>query len=324
MTQNLNTIIYASLLAFAISAALCPIIIPLMKRLNLRQPIRTDGPQTHLKKAGTPFMGGIAFVTAFIVVAAFFIPDGSEVLPVIVCTLGFCFIGLCDDYIKRIKRRSLGLRAWQKFTMQLIVTGVFVALLMRTGINPTIFIPFHGGQLDLGYLYIPFIFLVVVGTSNGTNFTDGVDGLAGGVTVLVCLFFTFVSMALGSALSPVIGAAAGAIMGFLLFNAYPAKIFMGEMGSLALGGFIASTAVMLGMELLIPIVGLIYFVEVISVILQVGYFKLTKGKRIFKMAPIHHHFELLGWPETRVVAVFYCVTAIMCLIGFLAINPLLT
>ena len=330
MNGDITTVVWAALAAFAISAVICPIIIPYLRKLKLGQSIREDGPETHLKKAGTPFMGGIAIVVAFVAVSAFFISDAPPmVLPVILCTVGFCFIGFFDDYIKRIKKRSLGLKAWQKMAGQIVVTGGFVALLFWHGIDTTVFVPFVGGYLDLGFLYVPFIFFVVIGTANGVNLTDGLDGLASGVTVLVSVFFVFVSFMMGSVLSPVIGAAAGAIMGFLLFNAHPAKIFMGDMGSLALGGFVASVAVMLDMALFIPIVGLIYMVEVFSVMLQVGYYKLTKdkktgvGKRLFRMAPIHHHFEKAGWPETRVVAVFHIITAIMCFVGFLAINPLL-
>jgi len=334
MGDDLTIVIYAALLAFAISAIICPIIIPFFRRLKLGQSIREDGPQSHLSKAGTPFMGGIAIIVAFTAVSVFFITDGPEVLPVILCTVGYCFIGFCDDFIKRIMKRNLGLRAWQKMAMQIFVAGGFVALLFWQGVETTVFVPFIGTQLNLGILYIPFIFFVVIGTANGVNLTDGLDGLASGVTVLVALFFVFVSLVLGSALTPVIAAAAGALLGFLLFNAHPARIFMGDMGSLALGGFVASTAVLLGMELLIPIVGLIYMVEVFSVMLQVGYYKLTKketapgsgkfqGKRLFKMAPIHHHYEQKGWPETKVVAVFHIITAIMCLVGFLAISPLL-
>jgi len=330
MNGDITTVVWAALAAFAISAVICPIIIPYLRKLKLGQSIREDGPETHLKKAGTPFMGGIAIVVAFVAVSVFFIADDPlVVLPVILCTVGFCLIGFCDDYIKRIKKRSLGLKAWQKMTGQIVVTAGFVGLLLWQGLNTEVFIPFVGGTFDLGFLYIPFIFFVVIGTANGVNLTDGLDGLASGVTVLVSLFFVFVSFVLGSVLSPVIGAAAGAIMGFLLFNAHPAKIFMGDMGSLALGGFVASVAVMLNMEFLIPIVGLIYMIEVFSVMLQVGYYKLTKdkktgvGKRLFKMAPIHHHFEKNGWPETRVVTVFHIITAMMCLVGFLAINPLL-
>ena len=330
MNGDITIIVYAALVAFALSAVICPIIIPYLRKLKLGQSIRDDGPETHFKKAGTPFMGGIAIVAAFVVVSAFFIVDGPlVVLPVILCTVGFCFIGFCDDYIKRIKKRSLGLKAWQKMAMQILVTAGFVGFLFWQGLNTEIFVPFIGGTFDLGILYVPFIFFVVIGTANGVNLTDGLDGLASGVTAMVAVFFVVVALILGNVLSPVIGAAAGAIMGFLLFNAHPAKIFMGDMGSLALGGFVASVAVMLNMELLIPIVGLIYMAEVFSVMLQVGYYKLTKdkktgvGKRLFRMAPIHHHFEKLGWPETRVVTVFHLITALMCFVGFLAIGPLL-
>ena len=188
-----------------------------------------------------------------------------------------------------------------------------------TKLSTDIIIPFTGGKTwDLGMLFIPFVFVVILGTVNGVNFTDGLDGLASSVTVLVATFFTVIAFFEGSDVSPITTAVIGSLLGFLVYNVYPAKVFMGDTGSLALGGFVAATAIMLKMPLFILLVGIIYFVEVLSVMLQVSYFKITKGKRIFKMAPIHHHFEMCGWSETRVVAVFSIVTAIMCMIALIA------
>ena len=196
---------------------------------------------------------------------------------------------------------------------------------MRSGeVGTEILVPFTGGfdqgiLLDLGWLYIPFVFLVMLGTDNGVNFTDGLDGLCTSVTILVATFLTIVALGEESGISPITGAVAGSLLGFLLFNVYPARVFMGDTGSLALGGFVAASAFMMQLPLFIPLVGLIYLAEVLSVIIQVTYFKKTGGKRIFKMAPIHHHFELCGWSETRVVAVFSIITAILCLVAYLGL-----
>ena len=214
----------------------------------------------------------------------------------------------------------MGLRAWQKMALQIVVTGLFVYYLVS--FHPEMLymkIPFMSGKLlDLGILSIPAVFIVVIGTVNGTNFTDGLDGLASSVTVMVATFFSVVAIGIGSGIEPITCAVVGALLGFLLFNVHPASVFMGDTGSLALGGFVAGTAYMLQMPIFIVIVGAIYFVEVLSVMMQVSYFKITKGKRIFKMAPIHHHFELCGWSETRVVAVFSIVTALLCLVALMA------
>ena len=206
-------------------------------------------------------------------------------------------------------------------SLQIVVTAVFAYYLVKvTNVPMTLLIPFSSGKyLDIGWLSIPLLFVVVIGTVNGVNFTDGLDGLASSVTVLVATFFTVVAVGTRSGIEPVTCAVVGALLGFLLFNVYPASVFMGDTGSLALGGFVASTAYMLQMPLFIVIVGLIYLIEVLSVMIQVIYFKKTGGKRIFKMAPIHHHFELCGWSETRVVAVFAVATAILCLIGLMAL-----
>ena len=218
-------------------------------------------------------------------------------------------------------RRSDGLLAWQKFGLQVVVTGIFVFYILNyTNIDLAMRIPFWPDHfLNLGWLAIPVLFFAVIGTVNGVNFTDGLDGLASSVTLIVAVFFTVVSIGTKSGIEPITCAVVGALLGFLLFNVYPASVFMGDTGSLALGGFVASTAYMLQMPLFIIIVGLIYLVEVLSVMIQVTYFKKTGGKRFFKMAPIHHHFELCGWSETRVVAVFSIVTAILCLVALLAL-----
>lgn len=322
MGVDFTLIIYSILIAFAVSVVLYPIFIPYLTRLKFGQNVRSCGPEAHLKKAGTPTMGGIVIVFSLVASSLLFVHNSPEGLIVLGVTVAFALVGFLDDYIKVVKKRSMGLNVVQKMLAEIVITAGFVWLLNWQAIDMKVFVPFTGKLLDLGVFTIPFIFIVVLGTVNGANFTDGLDGLASGVTVLIALFFLFIAYALNSPLVTIIGTAVGVLMGFLLFNAYPARLFMGDTGSLALGGFIAAVAIILGMPLLIPLVAFIYLAEVLSVALQVGFFKLTKGKRIFKMAPIHHHFEMLGWAETKVVTVFYITTAILCLIGFLATNVL--
>ena len=309
------------LISFAVSVVLGPVIIPFLRKLKMGQTERVEGVQSHLKKAGTPTMGGIIFLIAAVVTALFYVKDYPAVIPVLFLTLGFGIIGFLDDYLKVVLKRSDGLLPWQKFLLQVVVTGVFAYYLINyTDISLSMRIPFWPDHyLNLGWLAVPVLFIAVIGTVNGVNFTDGLDGLASSVTLIVAVFFTVVSIGLKGGVEPMTCAVVGGLMGFLLFNVYPAKIFMGDTGSLALGGFVAGTAYVLEMPLFILLVGLIYLIEVLSVMLQVSYFKATHGKRIFKMAPIHHHFELCGWSETRVVAVFSVVTAIMCLIALLAL-----
>lgn len=314
------------LLSFSISIILCPVVIPFLKRLKFGQYVREDGPRSHLKKAGTPTMGGLIILISVAATSSLYLRDYPEILPILFSTVGFGLIGFLDDYIKVVMRRSLGLRAWQKLVLQFGVTVIFAYYYTeQLHYEMQMLIPFTGGiatgryiSLPIG-LFLPFLFFVMVGTVNGTNFTDGLDGLASSVTLLVAVFFTVVAIGTGSTAAPVCAAVAGALMGFLVFNVYPASVFMGDTGSLALGGFVASTALLLKMPLYILIVGAIYLIEVLSVIFQVGYFKITHGKRIFKMAPIHHHFEQSGWSETKVVAVFSIVTALFCLIALAAL-----
>ena len=315
-----NTVVLPVIIAFLISAVLGPVVIPFLRRLKVGQTVRDEGPQSHIKKNGTPTMGGILILGAVVLTSIFYVKDYPNIIPVLFLTLGFGLIGFLDDYIKVVLKRSMGLRAWQKMLGQLIVTGVFAYYLCHyTDVSLAMKIPFMSGQyIDFGIFNIPILFFIVIGTVNGTNFTDGLDGLASSVTVIIATFFTVIAIGTKSGIEPITGAVVGALLGFLLFNVYPASVFMGDTGSLALGGFVAATAYMLQMPLFIAIVGFVYLMEVLSVMIQVSYFKLTGGKRIFKMAPIHHHFELCGWSETRVVAVFSIVTAILCLVAFMA------
>ena len=273
------------LISFVLSVILGPLVIPVLRRLKMDQTEREDGVQSHLKKAGTPTMGGVMILLAVVITSVIYIGRYPKIIPILFLTLGFGLIGFLDDYLKVVMKRSDGLYPKQKMALQIVVTAMF---------------------------------FVVIGTVNGVNFTDGLDGLASSVTVLVATFFTVVAIGTKSGIEPITCAVVGALLGFLLFNVYPASVFMGDTGSLALGGFVASAAYMLQMPIFIIIVGFIYLVEVLSVMIQVTYFKKTGGKRIFKMAPIHHHFELCGWSETRVVAVFSIITAILCLIALMA------
>lgn len=317
----INRIIIPVLIAFVISAALGPIMIPFLRKVKAGQTVREEGPESHLKKTGTPTMGGIIILAAITVTSLIYVKDYPKILPILFSTLGFGLIGFIDDYIKVVLKRSMGLRAWQKMLLQFVVTAVFAYYVVNiSGISLSMKIPFFKGiYMDLGLLNIPFLFFVMIATVNGTNFTDGLDGLATSVTILVATFFTVVAVGTGSGIEPITCATVGALLGFLLFNVHPASVFMGDTGSLALGGFVAAVAYMMQMPLFIVIVGFIYLIEVVSVILQVSYFKLTGGKRIFKMAPIHHHFELCGWKETKVVAVFSIITAILCLVALMGV-----
>ncbi|MBQ8637923.1 MAG: phospho-N-acetylmuramoyl-pentapeptide-transferase [Lachnospiraceae bacterium] len=314
-------VIIAVLVSFAVSAILCPVVIPMLHRLKFGQQVRTDGPKEHLKKQGTPTMGGLIFLCAIILAALLFVGDYPQMIPVLFMTVGFGIVGFLDDYIKIVMKRSEGLNPKQKMIGQFVITAIFCYYCMTTPeIGTEIIIPFTGGKtLDISWFYIPFCFVTVLGTDNGVNFTDGLDGLCSSVTVMVATFFAVVALGTNHQVAPLCAAVVGSLMGFLLFNVHPARVFMGDTGSLALGGFVAATACVMRMPLFILLVGLVYLVEVISVMIQVTYFRKTGGKRFFKMAPIHHHFELCGWSETRVVAVFSIVTVLLCLVAYLAL-----
>ena len=318
MNYDLFSAAYALIIAFIDCVVLGAFVIP--KLHNFGQNVRDDGPKSHLKKQGTPSMGGIFMIGAFAIATLFFVKDNPDAIVVLLITVGYGLVGFLDDYIKVVKKRSLGLRAWQKVVFQLIVTILFaIYLLKMNDFGTEIYVPFTKGfYINLGWLYVPFLFFVMVGTVNSVNLTDGLDGLASGVTVLVATYFVFIAYAVNKGLIPVCGAAIGALLGFLVFNSYPAKVFMGDTGSLALGGFVASVAILTKMPIMLVIVGFVYVCESLSVMIQVGYFKLTGGKRIFKMAPIHHHFELSGLQGIKVVELFTIATAVLCLLGFVA------
>ena len=291
-----NHVVIPVLISFALSVIMGPVVIPFLRRLKVGQTERAEGVQSHLKKAGTPTMGGVMILLSVVATSLFYVKDYPKIIPVLFLTVGFGLIGFLDDFLKVVMKRSDGLFPGQKMALQIVVTAVFAFYIVKVAEIPlTLLIPFSGGQYwDIGWVAVPLLFVAVIGTVNGTNFTDGLDGLASSVTVLVATFFTVVAIGTESGIEPITCAVVGALMGFLLFNVYPASVFMGDTGSLALGGFVAGTAYMMQMPLYIIIVGLIYLVEVASVIIQVTYFKKTGGKRFFKMAPIHHHFELCG------------------------------
>lgn len=320
MFANLDKSVYISLfLSFVLTTALAPVIIPFLLRLKVGQTVRDDGPEAHLKKNGTPTMGGLIILLGFIGGSVIFCGRYANTIPIILMTVGFGVIGFIDDYIKVVLKRSMGLRAWQKLVLQIVVTAVFAVYMTKvSGINLLLRIPFTGGfMLDLGWFSYVILFFAVLGTVNGANLTDGVDGLASSVTVVIGIFFAIIAVIENMGLEPTSLSLIGALLGFLCFNCYPAKVFMGDTGSLALGGYVIATAYMLNMPIYVIIVAIIYVIESISVILQVGYFKISGGKRIFKMAPIHHHFELSGWSETKVVTIFTIVTLFAAVIAFL-------
>ena len=323
MSYSMSTAIYAVLIAFVANIVLCPMLIPSLVKFKFGQYVRDDGPSSHLKKAGTPTMGGIMIIISFLLAGFIFMRENPHAIAIVFTTAAFGFLGFLDDFIIITKKRSLGLTATQKLLGQIAISIIFV-IYWRTlpGYSTEILIPFlPGSTFDVGLLFPVFAMLVFLSCTNGANLTDGLDGLAAGVTALIAVFFMFAAWIIESPVLPVTGAAVGSLLGFLLFNSHPAKVFMGNTGSLALGGFVAAVALIMQMPLFLFIVAIIYVIESLSVIIQVGYFKMTR-LRFFKMAPIHHAFELSGWPETKVVAFFYIVTAMACLLGYLALQGL--
>ncbi|NBI06759.1 phospho-N-acetylmuramoyl-pentapeptide-transferase [Senegalia massiliensis] len=309
-------------ISFIIALLLGPLSIPLLRKLNVGQSIREEGPKSHIKKSGTPTMGGIIFLVAAIVTSLTSGIINKDISLLIFSTLGFGAIGFIDDFIKVVLKRNLGLRAYQKLLAQILIAVILVIYQTKTASQGTeIIVPFlNNFYLDLGVLYLPFIIFVVVGTVNSVNLTDGLDGLATGITLIVLSFFSLVALKMGYGAVTVFSAAlAGGCLGFLKYNSYPARVFMGDTGSLALGGAIAAISIILKLPLILPIVGGVYFAETLSVILQVLSFKLT-GKRLFKMSPLHHHFELSGWKETKVVTVFWGVTVLLSLFSLLSLK----
>lgn len=322
----INDSIIASLISFFVCIMICPYFIPILHKLKFGQQVRSDGPSAHLKKSGTPTMGGIMIVISIVVASLPYVLKYKKIIPVLLITIAFALIGFLDDYLKVVKKQSEGLKASQKFILQIIVSTIFATYVyFSTNIGNSILIPFTGGfsnglLINLGIFSIPFSVLVILGTDNGVNFTDGVDGLCSGVSAVVALFFVLISIKENLELAPISAAVFGALLGFLVFNCHPAKIFMGDTGSLALGAYVSAIAIVSGLQIFILIIGFIYLIEVLSVIIQVGYFKKTGGKRIFRMAPIHHHFELGGWSETKVFTIFTVITIILCLVSLLGTN----
>ncbi len=315
-------IIAPLIISFAVTVLLGPVIIPWLKKLHASQTER-EYLKTHVAKNGTPTMGGIMILAGLFVGAVISAAKYPKVLPVLVLAIGFGLIGFLDDFLKVALHRSDGLLAWQKMLLQIVVTTIFAVWLIKfTDVDLQIMIPFATQKLVTipEWLAVVILYFAVLGTVNGTNFTDGLDGLASSVTIVVAVFFLLASKILGGDIEPVCAAMAGALCGFLVYNHYPAKVFMGDTGSLALGGFVAGAAYLLHMPLFILIAGFIYVIEVLSVILQVASFKISHGKkRLFRMAPIHHHFEKSGYSEKQIVTAFTLITVLCCIIGILAI-----
>lgn len=306
------------LVSFVIAVLIGPSVIGMLKKLKAAQTEREEGLESHQKKTGTPTMGGIIFLVPVVIIGIFYATSHKEVIPVLILTIGFGIIGFLDDYIKVVRKHNLGLRAWQKILGQFIVTMLFSVYVIKfTDISLAMKIPYTDIVLDFGIWNVPILFFIALGTANGTNFTDGVDGLCASVTAVVAAFFAIAGMHYGASGAEVMSSAmVGALLGYLVYNVYPGKVMMGDTGSLAIGGFVTGIAYVMQMPIFIVIVGFIYAFEVISVIMQVSYFKLTHGKRIFRMAPIHHHFEKGGWSETKVVNVFTTVTILLCLVAY--------
>ena len=326
MSHGIGEYALIAAVAFAVSMLVTARMIPLLRHKQFGQFIREEGPQAHLSKAGTPTMGGIAFIigiTVAIVVSMFMKgSDATGKIAILLSMFAFGAIGFLDDYNKVAKKQNEGLTPKQKLALQ-VIFGIALAIFMMVKEGTTMLIPFFGKTVDFGILYIPFVVFIEVAMANAVNLTDGLDGLAASTSSIVACTFAIVGMTVHGGNEPmaVAGQAVfGALIGFLLYNHYPAKIFMGDTGSMALGGVLSAMAIVGRMEWLLPIAGLIYVIEALSVIIQVTYFKKTGGKRVFRMAPIHHHFELGGWHETKVVRVFCLFTFICCIIAFFSVR----
>lgn len=322
--------IWGAAVAFIIAVVCGVILIPVLHRLKFGQEIREEGPKWHKSKSGTPTMGGFIFIIAIVVSIVLmqaiwsvlhpgYVPEHHIWIPV---GAALCFggIGFIDDFIKVILKRNLGLTAPQKFGLQFLVALAFtIWIYVSGGVGTAVYIPFTSLTLNLGIFFIPFAVLVMLAAVNSVNLTDGLDGLASCVTVVVAIFFWLISARIQDKASALFCAAiVGGLLGFLIYNKYPAKVFMGDTGSLFLGGAIAAIAIQLGMSLTLLIVGFVYVMETLSVILQVACYKLT-GKRIFKMSPLHHHFEMCGWSERKIVAVFSLFTLVLCVLAYITV-----
>jgi phospho-N-acetylmuramoyl-pentapeptide-transferase len=321
MIPEVWSLLVAVLVSFAVVGLMGQLAIPMLRRLKVGQRVRDDGPQTHLKKMGTPTMGGLFFALPGLLLAIVWAPRSAAVQALILFSLAFGLVGFVDDYLKVVKRRPLGLRARYKLAVQ-IPAGLLLAYwaTTRLGLSTVVAIPFGLGHVDLGLLYLPFITLLAIFVGNAVNITDGADGLLAGAMIPSLGAYALVAMVTAApSLAWVSASLIGASLGFLIYNRYPAKVIMGDTGSLALGGALTAMAVLTKTELLLALIGLLYVLEAGSVILQVISFQTT-GRRIFRMSPIHHHFELLGWPETRVVRLAWLVSGLGGLLGLLGLT----
>lgn len=317
--------VWIFIISFFIALIAGFVLIPALRRLKAGQTVRDDGPSTHLKKTGTPTLGGLIILLPVILTTIKFMPVYRHIIYLLFSTIGFGLIGFVDDMIKIVKRRKDGLTPRQKMFWLIFVSAAFsVYAAYYSPAGTKVFIPFSGLEKTITIppvLFIPFVIFVMIATANSVNLTDGVDGLAGSVTLVVLVFFTVVSMSVEGMnyVKIFCSAASGGCLGFLAFNFHPAKVFMGDTGAFALGGALASIAILLGIPWILAIVGIVYVVEALSDIIQVAHFKAT-GKRFFKMAPIHHHFELSGWKENKVVIVFTAVTLLFCILGMISLG----
>ena len=326
MSHGIGAYALIAAIAFAVSMFVTSRLIPLMRHRQFGQFIREEGPQAHLSKAGTPTMGGLAFITGITValIASMFMKGSMTTgkIAILLSMYAFGAIGFIDDFNKVAKKQNEGLTPKQKLVLQ-VLFGAALAVFMMVKEGTTMLIPFFGKTVDFGIMYIPFVVFIEVAMANAVNLTDGLDGLASSTSAIVAAAFAVIGMTVNGGSEPMAAAGQavfGALIGFLIYNRYPAKIFMGDTGSMALGGVLSAMAIVGRMEWLLPIAGLIYVIEALSVIIQVTYFKKTGGKRVFRMAPIHHHFELGGWHETKVVRVFCLFTFVCCVIAYFSVR----
>ncbi|WP_209125464.1 phospho-N-acetylmuramoyl-pentapeptide-transferase [Alkalihalobacillus sp. BA299] len=312
-------LLFTLIASFLIAVILSPITIPFLRKLKFGQSIRDEGPKSHQKKSGTPTMGGIMILLSIllttIIMISKFLAFTTEIWLLLFVTLGYGVIGFLDDFIKVVMKRNLGLTSKQKLVGQLFIAIIFYLGLHLLDFSTEIAIPATNFSFDFGWLYFPLIIVMLVGASNAVNLTDGLDGLLAGTGAIA--FGAFTVLAWNAEMFDVAvfcGAVVGAVLGFLVFNAHPAKVFMGDTGSLALGGAIAAVAILVKLEILLVIIGGVFVIETLSVIIQVISFK-TRGKRVFKMSPLHHHYELSGWSEWRVVVTFWLVGMLFAILG---------
>lgn len=314
-----QVIFFTIIMAFLITVLLAPVFIPFLRRLKFGQSIRDEGPESHQKKTGTPTMGGIVFllsiiITTFVMTGKYSEP-GAETYLLLLVTVGFGLLGFLDDFIKVVMKRNLGLTSKQKLLGQIVISAIFYFIFKQNDFPTTVSIPLTDVSFDLGWFYVLFIIIWLVGFSNAVNLTDGLDGLVSGTSAIAFGALAVLAWNQGQYDVAIFGVAVvGAVLGFLVFNAHPAKVFMGDTGSLALGGAIATIAILTKLEIILILIGGVFVIETLSVILQVASFKTT-GKRIFKMSPLHHHYELVGWSEWRVVVTFWTVGLLFAVLG---------